>query len=92
MILPSLFISLAFLILGKLVRKKSALDREFQRPFECGFSTLSDHRLKFSLHFFLIALVFIIFDVELIILFPFFNSLNYFTPLGLKEPLILRAI
>lgn len=75
-------ISLAFLALGKLIRKKSCLDREFQRPFECGFSTFNEHRLKFRLHFFLIALVFIVFDVELIILFPFFNSLYSCPPLG----------
>merc|ERR1712117_714334 len=62
------------LILGKILRKKYKYDREFQSPFECGFSTFNDYRLKFSLHFFLIALVFIIFDVELIILFPFFSE------------------
>jgi len=58
------------------VSKKSTLDRELQRPFECGFRTYRDFRLKFRLHFFLVALVFIIFDVELIILFPYFISLR----------------
>merc|ERR1719219_1004493 len=75
-------LSFIFLVLGKLISKKTFLDREFQRPFECGFSTFNDHRIKFSLHFFLIALVFIIFDVELILLFPFLNSLSAFTPLS----------
>ena len=73
-LLASLRVSILVLILGKLVRKKSKVDREFQSPFECGFSTFKDHRLKFRLHFFLIALVFVIFDVELIILFPFFRD------------------
>merc|ERR1719219_2564800 len=67
-------LSFIFLVLGKLISKKTFLDREFQRPFECGFSTFNDHRIKFRLHFFLIALVFIIFDVELILLFPFFKQ------------------
>ena len=67
-------LAVVFLILGKALRKKSLQDREFQSPFECGFSTYNDHRLKFRLHFFLIALIFIIFDVELIILFPFYNN------------------
>merc|ERR1711981_1523516 len=75
-----LILSLVFLVLGKLIRIKTSLDREFQRPFECGFSTFNDYRLKFRLHFFLVALVFIIFDVELIILFPFFNPMSFFTP------------
>jgi len=70
----SCIISILVLFIGKLVRKKSKVDREFQSPFECGFSTFIDHRLKFRLHFFLIALVFVIFDVELIILFPFFSE------------------
>lgn len=57
--------------LGKLVRKKSSYDRELQRPFECGFPTLKEFRMSFSLHFFLVALVFAIFDVEILVLFPF---------------------
>lgn len=73
-LLFSLSVSLLVLVVGKLLRKKFKVDREFQSPFECGFSTFKDHRLKFRLHFFLIALVFVIFDVELIILFPFFRE------------------
>lgn len=46
-------------------------DREFQRPFECGFISDTELRIPFSLHFFVLALVFLVFDVELIILFPF---------------------
>jgi len=67
-------LAVLLLSLGKLIRKKYKYDREFQRPFECGFSTFNDYRLKFRLHFFLIALIFIIFDVELIILFPFYRE------------------
>jgi NADH:ubiquinone oxidoreductase subunit 3 (subunit A) len=68
-----LVILLAFALggLGKLVSKKALYDRELQRSFECGFPTLKESRLSFSLHFFLVALVFAIFDVEILILFPF---------------------
>ena len=41
-------------------------------PFECGFNPRYNRRLPFSLHFFLVAIIFVIFDVELILLFPFF--------------------
>jgi NADH-ubiquinone oxidoreductase chain 3 len=49
-------------------------NRDLQSPFECGFSTIKEARLPFSLRFFVLALIFIIFDVELIILFPFLAS------------------
>ena len=68
--------SLVFLILGKLLNVKGVTDRDSQRPFECGFTTFIKYRLSFSLHFFLVALVFIIFDVELIVLFPYLSISN----------------
>lgn len=58
--------------------KKIGRDRELQSPFECGFSTFSEFRLSFRIHFFLIALVFVVFDVELIILFPYISGRGYF--------------
>jgi NADH:ubiquinone oxidoreductase subunit 3 (subunit A) len=60
--------------LGLAVRKKVRFNRDLQSPFECGFSTIKEARLPFSLRFFVLALIFIIFDVELIILFPFLAS------------------
>lgn len=46
-------------------------------PFECGFSRRGSPRLNFSIHFFLVAIVFIIFDIELVLLFPLFLTLSY---------------
>lgn len=56
---------------GAVARFKNNVATQEKRTFECGFLPLTRARLPFSLQFFMISLVFLIFDVELIILFPF---------------------
>lgn len=57
---------------------KILLDEEKLRPFECGFYVRDNRRSPFSMHFFLLSLIFLIFDVELVLIFPFFGSLMNF--------------
>ena len=58
-------------LLGSVLFYKKSPDNSLIRPFECGFIPIGTARSPFSLQFFLVALIFVIFDVELILLFPF---------------------
>nr|YP_010403065.1 NADH dehydrogenase subunit 3 [Acrolepiopsis assectella]UQV94874.1 NADH dehydrogenase subunit 3 [Acrolepiopsis assectella] len=76
LILTSMFILISniLMILSMMISKKSNLDREKCSPFECGFDPKSSARNPFSLHFFLITVIFLIFDVEIALIFPMIKT------------------
>nr|QUL60441.1 NADH dehydrogenase subunit 3 [Hypomecis punctinalis] len=65
-----MLISNIMMMLSIILSKKSFMDREKSSPFECGFDPKSSARIPFSLHFFLITMIFLIFDVEIALIFP----------------------
>nr|UBU96183.1 NADH dehydrogenase subunit 3 [Pieris rapae] len=69
-----LLISNALILISSVMSKKTNLDREKCSPFECGFDPKSLPRIPFSLHFFLITVIFLIFDVEIALIFPIIPS------------------
>lgn len=72
-----LIISIIVIILASFLSKKAIADREKSSPFECGFDPKSSSRLPFSLRFFLITIIFLIFDVEIVLIIPIVIIINF---------------
>lgn len=70
----STLIALVFIIASALFAP-SAPDPEKMSSYECGFNAFDDARMKFDVRFYLVSILFIIFDLEVAFLFPWAVSL-----------------
>jgi len=66
----SIGLSSILIYVNSILAKKSLQEREKPSAFECGFDPKSSSRLPFSLRFYLIAVIFLIFDVEITLIIP----------------------
>ena len=62
-------IGIALIVVGNLLGTKRP-DAEKLSPYECGFNAFEDARMQFDVRFYLVSILFIIFDLEVAFLFP----------------------
>jgi NADH-quinone oxidoreductase subunit A len=90
-----LFIALALsfgFILANFLAAPSNPDPEKLSAYECGFEAFDDSRMKFDVRFYLVAILFIIFDLEIAFLFPWAISLGNIGALGFWSMMIFLSV
>jgi len=84
-------IGVLLLVLGFLIGRGEK-DEEKLSPYECGFEAFDDSRMKFDVRYYLVAILFIIFDLEIAFLFPWAVSLDAVGKFGLIAMALFLAI
>ena len=77
----SIALSIGFVAINYILSPKNP-DPEKLSAYECGFEAFSDSRIQFDVRFYLVAILFIIFDLEIAFLFPWAVSLGNIGLLG----------
>lgn len=67
-------------------------DRDKRSPYECGFEAFEDTRMRFDVRYYLVAILFIVFDLEIAFLFPWAVALSHIGGFGLITMGIFLAI
>ena len=67
-------------------------DPEKLSPYECGFEAFEDARMKFDVRYYLVAILFILFDLEIAFLFPWAVSLDAIGFIGFLSMMVFLAI
>ena len=87
----ALAISLVILVVPFLVAYKRP-DPEKLSAYECGFNAFDDARMKFDVRFYLVAILFIIFDLEVAFLFPWATALGDIGLFGFWSMMLFLAV
>ena len=87
----ALILSVGFIVINFLFSPKKP-DPEKLSAYECGFEPFNDSRMEFDVRFYLVAILFIIFDLEIAFLFPWAISLGKIGLLGFISMMIFLAI
>ncbi len=84
-------LSCVIMLIPFLLNKRTA-DREKLSPYECGFEGEGEVRNKFDIQFYLVAILFIIFDLEIAFLFPWAVSLKTIGVFGFWSMMIFLTL
>ena len=92
-----IFVGIAFMIAGALLVAPFVIapyrpDPEKVSAYECGFDAFDDARMKFDVRFYLVSLLFIIFDLEVAFLFPWAVAFKDVGLLGFWAMMVFLAI
>ena len=90
-IFVALALSIGFIVLNFLFSPKNP-DPEKLSAYECGFEAFGHSRMKFDVRFYLVAILFIIFDLEVAFLFPWAISLGSIGVFGFWSMMIFLLI
>ena len=90
-LIVALSLSVGFIVLNFLLSPKNP-DPEKLSAYECGFEAFTDSRMEFDVRFYLVAILFIIFDLEIAFLFPWAISLGNIGLLGFSSMMIFLFI
>jgi len=87
----ALFIGLALMVAPFLVAVRNP-DPEKVSAYECGFNAFDDARMKFDVRFYLVSILFIIFDLEVAFLFPWAVAFKQVGVFGFWSMMVFLAI
>ncbi|MFM8244717.1 MAG: NADH-quinone oxidoreductase subunit A [Candidatus Fonsibacter sp.] len=87
----SIGIGVAFIVLNY-ISSPSKPDAEKLSAYECGFEAFGDARMKFDVRFYLVAILFIIFDLEVAFLFPWAITLGDIGNLGFWSMMVFLGV
>jgi len=87
----AIFVAAAAVGLSFLIAKQKP-DSEKLSPYECGFEAFEDARSKFDVRFYLVSILFIIFDLEIAFLFPWAIALGDIGMFGFWSMMIFLGV
>ena len=84
-------IGIALMVIGRFIGPRRP-DAQKLSPYECGFEAFEDARMKFDVRYYLVAILFILFDLEIAFLFPWAVALKEIGAVGFWAAVVFLGI